>query len=1555
MFKKFVSLLVVVSIQLSMIIVPTQAAVLESSGIPMSPYNDDIITAYEAANLWQAANPGQSSPARVTPAAIELRSSPGVFYYEDFGAVGDGVTDDFDAIIAAHEAANLWQAANPGQRALVRATPGATYYIGPSYTNPHYFGGTYRPYSSFPAVTGNMWVAGWYQLTHQYRHEARWAVIQTDVDWNTANFIIDDRTLGRRDLFNDVRFGGARNIFLVESVHAPITISNPANFPVYPGMLTYNLPGINFPALVLAENTNHMQFGRTWDGLTLSHGGFYQNELFLIDQNGVIDQSGPVVWDFTPTSITVFPVDEIELNIRGGNFNTVVNRVDLAGYIERGIIIHRSNVTLEGINHILTNERAYGTPENTGRRPSYSGFFAVEWAANTVMRDISTMSHQSVTWGSYSIHIGFAINLLMQNVVQSNPISILPPNPNRHGVINTDWSKNIVLNGVRINRFDAHRGITNLTILNSTLGNHGINLVGCGLFYMNNTTVTGRASMITLRPDYGLRWEGEVVMRNNIFYTTSRTPTLFADFGGVPFSGTLNHGYSSSLPLDIIIDGLDIRYMGAGDITDLFVFQDFLTAGYNHDTAPFPLRMSESIAITGLTGIPRDNVRLARMGNAANRNFFMEIVPYAFVNGLPINYDLPYEIPPLELPEGTVVWINGQRYERRVVNMPDSGSHNLLTDSRGFELDGPWFSGVNFGVGRVRPNVPHTGGNWAVQPSENWTNVRTISLPEGTILESIRYYWNDNPLNGSITFTSDDNPAAVIGTSRVGGAGVLPLRKPTGWENASETVTMTIHNEGAGATWQAYILEFTYLVPLPAWNIAGPAGTLVEIDGVLFERMVVDFYPRPLQPLALPAVGFESQGMRFYGDRWFGMTDPPAGIGPWAPLGRIRSLGPVGKPTAGMWSITEPQWFTVTHQLGLPEGAILESVRYYWNNHFNNGYIRFESPDNRTETVISTVVGETVAAWGGVTPYRMGIWWVNPTDTITMTIHNEGNANTWQAYIWEFTYLMPVETTGPQFYTVTIISENAVNYSGYGNFLPGTIVNINAGMHNDGWNFVSWSSTPAVVFADATSEVTSFEMPASNVTVTANRTPPGVLMVVVNGSEASDSGAGYFDEGGEITIHAGERTGYSFVNWTFVPDVVFVGGYSAAMATTSFIMPDTSVIAMANWERSLPSTPQPPTPQPPSSAQPPSNDERETSFVPAPSRPSAPAAPLQTITVNDGVSIGIRQSNNQVTLLKPNNVINQIVRAAVDNTVTIDLSGLDNASQVNIPLTAVRRYIALGLDIEILFRHGSITVSSETLQSMTVQSSGTNLSLTLLPVSRDSLQPVQRGVLPQDSSVYRVLAGSTTGRNITEFDGSLSVTVPYDGKLPAAVWHLSENGVLTRVESTFSDANTITFTTSQLSLFVAGLDAEAEETVEAIPEPQQVLPDQEIMEPMAADEYTTIRLVVGNTDFSVNGVYRSGDAAPFIDSDYNRTMVPARLVVEALGADIRWVEETRTVVVERDDITFHVQMDTPLPDGMGTPVLLNGRAFLPIAYVSQMLGAEITNWCAENQAVYIRR
>ena len=54
----------------------------------------------------------------------------------------------------------------------------------------------------------------------------------------------------------------------------------------------------------------------------------------------------------------------------------------------------------------------------------------------------------------------------------------------------------------------------------------------------------------------------------------------------------------------------------------------------------------------------------------------------------------------------------------------------------------------------------------------------------------------------------------------------------------------------------------------------------------------------------------------------------------------------------------------------------------------------------------------------------------------------------------------------------------------------------------------------------------------------------------------------------------------------------------------------------------------------------------------------------------------------------------------------------------------------------------------------------------------------------------------------------------------------------------------------------------------------------------------------------------------------SRTMVPVRLVAEALGAQVDWINETQTVVIVQGGITLTLPVGESLPGGMGVPVLL---------------------------------
>jgi hypothetical protein len=102
-----------------------------------------------------------------------------------------------------------------------------------------------------------------------------------------------------------------------------------------------------------------------------------------------------------------------------------------------------------------------------------------------------------------------------------------------------------------------------------------------------------------------------------------------------------------------------------------------------------------------------------------------------------------------------------------------------------------------------------------------------------------------------------------------------------------------------------------------------------------------------------------------------------------------------------------------------------------------------------------------------------------------------------------------------------------------------------------------------------------------------------------------------------------------------------------------------------------------------------------------------------------------------------------------------------------------------------------------------------------------------------------------------------------------------------------------------------------------------------------------LRFTIGRNDFRYNGAIRQAEAAPFISQ--GRTMIPLRVIAEALGAEVDWDEDTRTVMITARGETFKL-------DDMG--IIVNGRTFVPVRYVSETLGAAV-RWDEANKTVYI--
>jgi len=62
-----------------------------------------------------------------------------------------------------------------------------------------------------------------------------------------------------------------------------------------------------------------------------------------------------------------------------------------------------------------------------------------------------------------------------------------------------------------------------------------------------------------------------------------------------------------------------------------------------------------------------------------------------------------------------------------------------------------------------------------------------------------------------------------------------------------------------------------------------------------------------------------------------------------------------------------------------------------------------------------------------------------------------------------------------------------------------------------------------------------------------------------------------------------------------------------------------------------------------------------------------------------------------------------------------------------------------------------------------------------------------------------------------------------------------------------------------------------------------------------------IEMPIGSTTYKVNGVSRTMDAAPVINTGLDRTMVPIRFVAEALGESVHWDSVNRMVIITSPD------------------------------------------------------
>jgi len=114
-----------------------------------------------------------------------------------------------------------------------------------------------------------------------------------------------------------------------------------------------------------------------------------------------------------------------------------------------------------------------------------------------------------------------------------------------------------------------------------------------------------------------------------------------------------------------------------------------------------------------------------------------------------------------------------------------------------------------------------------------------------------------------------------------------------------------------------------------------------------------------------------------------------------------------------------------------------------------------------------------------------------------------------------------------------------------------------------------------------------------------------------------------------------------------------------------------------------------------------------------------------------------------------------------------------------------------------------------------------------------------------------------------------------------------------------------------------------------------------------------------NVTVKVDGVTVAfPDQKPYIDSA-NRTLVPMRAPMEALGATVSWNNDTRQAIFEKDGVTavFTIGSKTYTVNGvkktMDTQAVITGdRTCIPIRFAAEAVGATV-DWDADTYTVII--
>ncbi|NMW84177.1 copper amine oxidase [Peptoniphilus sp. AGMB00490] len=124
------------------------------------------------------------------------------------------------------------------------------------------------------------------------------------------------------------------------------------------------------------------------------------------------------------------------------------------------------------------------------------------------------------------------------------------------------------------------------------------------------------------------------------------------------------------------------------------------------------------------------------------------------------------------------------------------------------------------------------------------------------------------------------------------------------------------------------------------------------------------------------------------------------------------------------------------------------------------------------------------------------------------------------------------------------------------------------------------------------------------------------------------------------------------------------------------------------------------------------------------------------------------------------------------------------------------------------------------------------------------------------------------------------------------------------------------------------------------------------------DENTKlIKMKVNDVNYSINGEAKKMDAKPFIKND--RTLVPLRFIVEAIGGEVNWDNDNRIVTVDSKGKNFELKIDSKTikvngkDENIDQAAIIKGdRTYVPIRFIAENLDM-VVNYINETREIEI--